>query len=353
MSVVSRYLLVRLLKGYGVMFIAVGALLWVTTLLEFLGESDGGSALESALRALLQIPVNLIDMLPVVAVLATATVLSAMHAQHELTVMRASGISLVRITRLALVPGVCIAIGALVALQFLAPALYRSPERVAASGVGENSLWHPWHGLWMRSESQFMNVGRFEPGELPGEIAIYQFNDDGSLGSQIRAEQAVPAPGTWILEDVTVKRVDRQSADRISSHERYYWPSFLTERQLELFRRPPASLPLSDLWTYVQSLKMRDQDASEFELVLWRRVALPLACIGMVLIATALASRPTRRGAVSVKVTIAIGVGLGYHLLAGMAGFFGLVADLSPMLVALGPPAGLVLLSVWLLLTSR
>ncbi|MEX0914564.1 MAG: LptF/LptG family permease, partial [Wenzhouxiangellaceae bacterium] len=89
------------------------------------------------------------------------------------------------------------------------------------------------------------------------------------------------------------------------------------------------------------------------ELVLWRRVALPLACIGMVLIATALAARPTRRGAVSVKVTIAIGVGLGYHLLAGMAGFFGLVADLSPMLVALAPPVGLVLLSFWLLLTSR
>lgn len=353
MSIVSRYLLVRLFKGYGVMFIAVGALLWVTTLLEFLGESDGRSAVESAARALLQIPVNLIDMLPVVAVLATATVLSTMHAQREMTVMRASGISLLRITRLALVPGICIALGALVALQFLAPALYRSPERVVADGVGENSLWHPWHGLWMRSESQFMNVGRFEPGELPGEIAIYQFNPDGSLGSQIRAEQAVPAPGTWVLEDVTIKRVDRQSSDRIASHERYYWPSFLTQRQLELFRRPPASLPLSDLWSYVESLKMRDQDASEFELVLWRRMALPLACIGMVLIATALASRPARRGAISVKVTIAVGVGLGYHLLAGMAGFFGLVADLSPMLVALAPPVGLVLLSVWLLLTSR
>lgn len=353
MSIVSRYLLIRLLKGYGVMFVAVGALLWVTTLLELLGDSGGGSALESAVRALLQIPVNLIDMLPVVAVLATATVLSAMHAQHEMTVMRASGVSLIRIMRLALLPGVAIALAALVALQFLAPALYQSPERVAASGVGENSLWHPWHGLWMRSESQFMNVGRFEPGELPGEIAIYQFNPDGSLGSQIRAERAVPAPGTWVLEDVTIKRVDRQSADRIAGFERYYWPSFLTERQLELFRRPPASLPLSDLWTYVQSLKMRDQDASEFELVLWRRVALPLACIGMVLIATALAARPARRGAVGVKVTIAVGVGLGYHLLAGMAGFFGLVADLSPMLVALVPPVGLVLLSLWLLLTSR
>lgn len=353
MSIVARYLLVRLLVGYGVMFIAVGTLLWVTTLLELLGESGGASSLETAVRALLQIPVNLIDMLPVVAVLATATVLSAMQAQQELTVMRSSGVSLIRIMRQALVPGVVIALAALVALQLLAPALYRSPERIAASGVGENGLWHPWHGLWMRSESQFMNVGRFEAGELPGEIAIYQFNADGSLSSQIRAERAVPAPGTWALENVTVKRVDRQSTDRISVHERYYWPSFLTERQLELFRRPPASLPLTDLWTYVQSLKMRDQDASEFELVLWRRIALPLACIGMVLIATALAARPARRGALSVKVTIAVGVGLGYHLLAGLAGFFGLVAGVSPILVALVPPAGLVLVALWLLLTSR
>jgi len=350
-KIVSRYLLVRLLKGYGVMFVAVGSLLWVTTLLELLGDSSGGSALQSAVRAMLQIPVNLIDMLPVVAVLATATVLSAMHAQREMTVMRASGVSLASITRLALVPGVCIALAALVALQFLAPALYRSPERVAAGGVGENSLWHPWHGLWMRSETQFMNVGRFEPGELPGEID--QFDDEGRLIKQIRAAQAVPAPDAWILEDATIKRVDRQADSRITTHERYHWPSFLTERQLELFRRPPASLPLTDLWRYVQSLRMRDQDASEFELVLWRRIALPLACIGMVLIATALASRPTRRGAVSIKVTIAVGVGLGYHLLAGMAGFFGLVADLSPVLVALGPPAGLAVFSIWLLLTSR
>lgn len=353
MSIVSRYLLVRLLKGYGVMFIAVGSLLWVTTLLELLGDASGGSALDSAVRAALQIPVNLIDMLPVVAVLATATVLSTMHVQHELTVLRASGVSLISITRVALVPGVMIALAALVALQLLAPALYRSPERLVAGGVGENSLWHPWHGLWMRSERQFMNVGRFEPGELPGEIAIYQFDGDGNLLSQIRAARAVPGPQAWVLEDVTIKRVDRRSRERIVTRERHSWPSFLSERQLELFRRPPASLPLSDLWRYVQSLKMRDQDASEFELVLWRRIALPLACIGMVLIATALASRPGRRGAVSIKVSIAVGVGLGYHLLAGMAGFFGLVADLSPMLAALGPPIGLVAFSVWLLLTAR
>jgi len=354
MKLVSKYLLGRLVRGYGVMFVAVGALLWVTTLLELLGDSGGDDgALQAAVGALLQIPVNLIDMLPVVAVLATATVLSTMQAQRELMVMRAAGVSLLTVTRLALIPGVLIALAALLALQLLAPTLYRSPERVVGGGVAENSLWHPWHGLWMRSQRQFMNVGRFEAGELPGQIAIYEFDARGALIRQIRAGQAIPGSERWLLEEVVIKRVDAAGADRIEQRGSYSWPSFLTERQLELFRRPPASLPLSDLWTYVQSLKTRDQDASEFELVLWRRIALPLACLGMILIATALAARPVKRGALSVKISLAIGIGLGYHLLAGMAGFFGLVVDLSPILVAVGPPLVLGALSIWLLLTSR
>lgn len=353
MKVSSRYLLDRLIRGYGVMFIAVGSLLWVIGLLELLGGSDGSvGALELALRALLSIPVDLIDLLPVVAILATATVLSTMQSQLEIVVLRASGVSLLTIMRLALVPGVVIALAALVALQFLAPALYRAPDQATSGALAENSLWHPWHGLWVRSSNQFMNVGVFEPGELPGEIAIYEFGDDGALLRQIRAARAIPAPGSWVLEDVVIKRVDVDK-ERIILHDRWAWPSFLTERQLELFRRAPASLPLTDLWTYVESLRIRDQDASDFELVFWRRVALPLACIGMVLIATAISARPMKRGALSVKVTLAIGIGLGYQLLAGMAGFFGLVANLPPALVALGPPVLLAGFSAWLLVTSR
>lgn len=356
MRIVSRYVIGRLFRGYAGMAVAIGALIWLVTLLDMLGSAENGASfMVTGLDALSQVPVNVIDLLPVVAILATASVLSAMQAQRELVVMRASGISLLQITRLALLPGVLIALAALIALQFLAPVLYQSPVRFAESGtgLGDNSLWHPSHGLWVRAGSQFMNVGQFEPGDLPGEIAIYRFRSDGSLESQIRAERAIPAPGTWILEGVIIKHVDVGSPERITTHERYFWPSFLTERQLELFRRSPTSLPLSDLWTYVASLKARDQDASEFELVLWRRIALPLACIGMVLIATALSARPAKRGGVGVRVTIAMGVGLGYHLLAGMAGVFGLVAGLSSVAVAILPPLALMALSIWLLLTSR
>ena len=355
MSVLSKHLLVRLFKGYGAMLLTIGALVWLIAMLERLGQSSAsGSMMLVIWQALIQVPVDLIDLLPVVAVLATASVLSSMQAQRELTVMRASGVSLLQITRLALLPGLGIALAALLALQYLAPVLYQSPERLAGEALSESSLWHPWHGLWVRSETQFMNVGVMEAGQLPGQINIYEFGRDGELDRHIQAAQAIPGASEWQLENVVVKSMGwHGDDDRIERVDQLTWPSFLTSRQLELFRQPPASLPLTDLWTYVGSLKQRDRDASEFELVLWQRIALPLACLGMVLIAAALSATPTKSRAVSLKVVAAVGIGLGYYLLTNLLGYFGLVVNIPAQPIAILPPLLLTLLSVWILFKSR
>ncbi|GAB4170119.1 MAG: LPS export ABC transporter permease LptG [Wenzhouxiangellaceae bacterium] len=351
MSRLTRYLVTRLAVGYVVIFAAVGGLVWVIALLDQLGDSAAGSSfLDAALHAMLRVPTDLIDLLPVVALLATAMVLSAMQTAREIVVMRASGVSLWRITGQALLPGVALAFAALLALQFLAPVIYRTGSSVQKEV--DSSLWHPWHGLWIRSETELMNVGRFEPGQLPGQIMIWEFDTSQQLNRVIRAERAIPARGLWSLEQVTIKTFD-DDPDRIQHHRQWLWPSFLTDQQLLLFRSTPRSLSLLDLWRYVQSMKERQLDAAEFELVLWRRAALPLACLGMVLVAVALAARPARRGGTSLKVTLAVGIGLAYHLLSGMAGFVGLVADLPVFATAWLPPFVLVAIALWLLKTSR
>lgn len=357
MKVLDRYLLGKLMRGYGGMALAVAALVWLIALLEALGTSSGRAGVIGMLwSATLAVPIRLIDLLPVVTVLATASVLAGLQAQRELTVMRASGTSMMHMTRLALVPALAVSLAALAALQFMAPVLYQ-PAELAMQGEtgapGESSLWHPWHGLWVRSDADFMNVRRFDPGQLPGEIAIYEFDEAGELERQIRAERAVPAPEAWTLEAVTLKRIESGGDERITFLPTYRWSSFLSERQLELFRQPPSSLPLTDLWTYVASLKERAQDASEFELVLWRRITLPLAGIGMVLIAAALAASPGKGRGFSLKLVAAVGIGLGYHLLAGMAGFFALVTDLPPAPVVIAPPFVLVIAAVILIARSR
>ncbi len=319
-------------------------------------EGVGGSLdfLIMVLHALQGVPEGLIDLLPVITVLATAAVMSGFQARSELTVMRASGVSIWKLTSLALIPGFGVALLGLSALQFATPLVQQGPERLIGASLGDSGLWHPWHGLWVRQDNEFLNIQSLHLGRIPTGINLYEFSEEGDMKRHISAEQAlVEADGLWQLIDVEMRTFDHRGEDYYAWREVLTWEAFLTARQLELLLSPPASLPLIDLWQYVQGLKQRDQEVAEFEMVLWRRMALPLACIGMVLAAMATSAVPLKSRAVSVRLVGALVLGLGFQMVAELVSYAGLVLSWPVMPVALGPPVLLALLAWWLLSKAR
>lgn len=357
MTILGRHISVRLLRSYAAVLVALGALVWLVELLERLSAAGGvpsrglGEVMWMAFRL---VPGNLIDLLPVVVLLATVLVMASLVQQSEMTVMRAAGISLGRMVRLALMPAVGIALLALATLQWFTPVLFQEAGRVAGSGLGETSLWHPAHGLWVRSGSVFLNVERMELGQFPADLSIHEFDDDGRLQRHISARRAVPDErGSWVLEEVRLRRFPESGGRRLETLEQFRWQPILTAAQLDLLRQPPASLPLTDLWRYFQGLRARDQEADEFEAVFWRRAVLPLACIGMAVLAVALAASPLKSRAVSLRVALAVSAGLAYQLLSSLASFFGLVADLPAAPVAVVPPLVIIAAGIGLLRRSR
>lgn len=356
MRILAGYIIDRLIRSFLVSAVAVGALLWLMELLQIMeqGVSGAGSALLLAFEALLIVPEGLIDLLPVITVLATAAAMSGLQARNELTVMRASGLSIWRLTAIALVPGFGIALLALAALQWLTPMVHQGPERVIGAALGESGLWHPWHGLWIRQDEEFLNVQSLHLGRIPTGINLYQFGPGGNLERHVRAEQAlVQADGVWQLENVSIRNYADRGSGFLEQREQLHWDSFLGARQLELLLSPPASLPLSDLWQYVQGLKQRGQEVAEFEMVLWRRLALPLTCLGMVLAAMATAAVPLKSRAVSVRLVGALTLGLGFQLLVELVSYTALVMGWPIVPAALGPPVILAVFAWWLLSRAR
>ncbi len=356
MRILREYLIGRLLAAYLVTAAAIGALLWLLEMLE--GLEDGlGSATDLvrvAVAAARILPEGLIDLLPVITVLATASAMGALQVRSELTVMRAAGISLWRLTAIALVPGIFVAGLALASLQWLTPLMQEGPERLLGASLGESGLWHPAHGLWVRSGEEFLNVQNLRLGRIPTGINLYRFDPGGGLSMHIEADSAViRSAGEWTLESVTVRDYRREGEDSLRYLERQRWESFLSARQLELLLSPPASLPLTDLWQYVEGLKARDQESAEFEMVLWRRLALPLACLGMVLAAMATAAVPLKSRAVSLRLVAALTLGLGFELVGELTAYLGLVLAWPVILVALGPAIALAGFSWWLLSKAR
>ncbi len=357
MSLLASYIIRRLLLTYLVTALAMGSLLWLLELLERLEDGMSGSVdvLLMALQALRVVPDGLLDLLPVIAVLATAATMSVFQARSELTVMRASGVSIWNLTAIALAPGFALALLALAALQWVTPLLHEGPERLMGASLGESGLWHPWHGLWVRQGDEFLNVQSLRLGRIPTEVDIYEFADDGGLARHVHAEQAlILDTGQWSLEQVRIRDFSLLGqAGFVERLDTLRWESFLSGRQLELLLSPPAGLPLYELWQYVDTLNARDQEVAEFEMVLWRRLALPLACLGMVLIAMAMAAVPLKSRAASVRIVSALAIGLGYQMAAEVVSYAGLVLRWPVIPVALGPPVALAVLSWWLLARSR
>ncbi len=356
MSILSRYLIASLVAAYLVAAVTIGGLLWLLQMLDILeqGLSSTGDIFLAAFTAASKLPEGLIDLLPVITVLATAAAMSTLQARNELTVMRVSGMSIIRLTGVALVPGIAVSVLALAALQWVTPQLQHGQERVMGASLGESGLWHPWHGLWVRSDNEFLNVQNLRPGRIPAGIDIYQMDDDGRLIRQIRSSQALArSDGSWVLEDVRIRNFNMPDDAYFQELDHLVWQSFLSGSQLELLLSPPANLALSDLWLYVTGLKQRQQDVAEFEMVFWRRLALPLTCLTMVLAAMATAAVPLKSRAVSVRLVSALVLGLGFQMLTELATYLGLVMKWPVVPVALVPPILLALFAGWLLARAR
>ncbi len=356
MRILAEYIIARLSAAYLASALAIGALLWLLEALQFLERGvDGAMGLVGVVISALQVvPEGLIDLLPVIAVLATAAAMGGLQARSEMTVMRAAGMSIWRLTAIALVPGLLIAVMALAALQWVTPMIQQGPDRLVGATLGDQGLWHPTHGLWVRHEDEFLNVADLRLGRIPTGINLYRFSPSGALEQHVRAESAiVDSDGSWRLENVRLRDFSDEADPPESQLDSLRWDSFLSARQLELLLNPPASLALTDLWAYVAGLKARGQDFAEVEMVLWRRLALPLACLGMVLAAMATSAVPLKSRAVSVRLVAAMGLGLGFQLLAELTSYLGLVLHWPTIPVALGPPLVLALLAWWLLTRAR
>lgn len=357
MRQLTRYLWSNLGQAYLIAGLAIAALLWLLQMLDILeqGASGASDLLVAAFSATRGLPEGLIDLLPVITVLATAAALGGLQKRNELTVMRVAGVSIWRLAGLALVPGILVSLCALAVLQWVVPEMRQQPERMLGASLGESGLWHPAHGLWIRSGDEFLNVESLRLGRIPSGIEIYQFAEDGQLERHLRSAQALVQPGgAWLLEDVKIREYDRRAGEPFFRQaDSLVWNSFLTARQLELLLRPPASLPLTDLWQYVAGLKQRGQEVAEFEMVLWRRLVLPLTCLVMVLIAVATAAVPLKSRAVSVRLVGALVLGLGFQMLTEMGTYLGLLMSWPVMAVAIIPPAVLALVALGLIARAR
>lgn len=340
----------------GAALTALVVLLALDLVLVFINESQdvgkGRYDLASAfLYVIFTLPGKAFEIIPVAALLGTLLGLGALSVNSELTGMRAAGISLSRIVRSVLITGSIIVFAVIILGEWVVPHTNQYAEEIRKFAQTESTGFKSRYGFWARDGDTYVNLREIRPDGRFGGISIYTLDAALELRSSVEAEYAYPANGgRWVLSNVEDSEVLPDQLV-ISRHAQLEIPSPISPELLDLVMVDARNLSARDLYRYARYLEANNLDAMSYRLEIWRRLAVPLSTIVMLLLAIPFVFGPLRSTRTGQRLLVGVMIGVGYFLLGQTLSHAGHVYGLSPAVGGLATP--LLFLAATLLLFRR
>jgi lipopolysaccharide export system permease protein len=311
--------------------------------------------------AALMLPYVLSFTLPMATLASTLLVFGRMSADHEITAMRASGISLGRIAApvillATLLGGLCFYINATVTpwsrLQFRTLFLRLGIEKPMALLE---------EGTYMRSFPGYVIYVEHKYGNKVEDVALYTLDNDGNVVASLRAKNGIvtanPTTQKLMLDLYNVQGDLRDPKDPTNISK--IRPGATAEHypiELDLGRafrnasqtRKLPDLMFAELLEEIRSLRAQGIYPAAALMEAHQRVAGAAACIAFALIGIPLGIKTSRRET-SIGIAISLGLAVGYYFLTVMSYALRAKPHLYPEAVLWAPCVVFEVLGLWLL----
>ncbi len=326
MSLLTRYLISRISLVTLFTLLALVALFSFFDIINEAGDLGKGSYTLGIMlvHVLLQIPGHIYELLPLAVLIGTLVAMSLLASGSEYTVMRASGVSLLRVGSILVQIGLVFALVTLLMGEFIAPKAEQEAERLKIRATRSVVAQQFNSGSWMKDDRNFINVREILPDNSLIGLRIYSYDADLRLTRTRYAERGFYlGDGSWRLEkvqdsDITPERIVR------SHHDALVWKSVIRPEILSVLLVVPEQMSGLNLMAYIDHLKNNSQKTSRYEIALWGKIFYPLACLSMALMALAFTPVNRREGNLGMQLFIGILIGLSFHFFNRLLGHLGL-----------------------------
>lgn len=284
-------------------------------------------------------PRRLYEHLPLCSLIGCLLGLGALASSSELTVMRAAGISTARIIGAVMKPVLAIIVAALLLGEYVVPKSEQEAQSfrtIATSANGKSSAASLQKGLWHREGTTFLNVKAVTPeGEIYG-VTRYRFNDQWQLESAGIARRGYPVADGWQLEELRETHFKGERTEVVEKTDEH-WVSGLTPELLSTLIMEPGNLSIQGLSAYTGYLDEQGLAAEDYQVAFWGKMLMPLAIMGLVLVAVSFIFGPLRSVTVGQRLIAGVVVGLLFKLAQDLLGPAATVYGLSPLLAVMLP----------------
>ena len=303
---------------------------------------SGYQAHHALIYVVMLLPTRLYELLPVAVLIGSLYALTTLARHSEITVMRASGLSTRRMLGMLCLIGIMPVAFTYVFGEYLAPPAESAARQWRLIRTKSAISQQLRSGLWVKDGLRTVNVRVLQPDRSMNRVRVFTFDEAGALQSIAEAERGVyvqagdKGKGYWHLTDVTRTEF---SDDHIAlaSPDNVIWESALTPEVLSVLMVQPDRMSVTALLAYISHLRENRQDASRYEIALWKKLTAPFASLVMLILALPFALSHERSGGVSVKVFLGVMLGVTFYLLNGMFSSLGTINSWPPSIAAVTP----------------
>lgn len=328
------------------------ALLAIFSLVEFLDDlSDVGKGrytMQAAVEyMLLTTPNRIFILFPIAGVIGSLIGLGSLAAHRELVVIRATGISSLRIAGAAMKAAAVLVLASVLVGEVVSPYTEQLAYQRRASALSDDQALGTGKGFWVRDGNTFINVGQVLPGNRMKELYIYEFDDEHRLRVATYADNGIYKDGEWTLGGVrqSIIGTDGVIARKVVEAD---WRSRFNPELAEVVSVRLTSLSILGLMRYIDYLQSNGLDTGRYELALWSKIIHPFTTVVMIFIALPLVLGRLGSVGIGQRILAGIVIALSFLLMEQLAGHLGLAFGLNPMVAACAPTLLFFTLAVWM-----
>jgi lipopolysaccharide export system permease protein len=338
MGILNRYLITGYLRIFGLTLIAAALLSFIVEFFERIDNFlEAGAASQTILAYFLyRLPLFISRVFAVAALFSTLLSLGRLARNHEITALRASGISLHRISLPLILLSVVISVATFFWNEALVPMFATRSNQIYKTEVkkGKPKGLLGSRNVWMRGKSGFINADHFDPrtNTLEG-VTIYLLDRDFDLTGVIEAKGALWNGNTWqaknavewrFLEDGTVNNAGNRPSLPIDQ----------TPEDFLVLSREAEEFSFFDLKRQIDDLTEIGVDTTEYQVDLHVKLAVTPLSTFMVLLAIPFALTGNFKGGLTLSFGVSTLLGFGYWFLLAFSISLGRSGSLPPWVSA-------------------
>lgn len=356
MSLLDRYLIRAIL---GSVALVMSVLLVLGGLFLFIGQQDdigvgGYSAPQAFLFVLLNLPQQAWELLPIAAMMGSLLGLGALARGSEISVMRATGISPLRLAAAASIAALLLILLEILLGEFLAAPLQQVAKQQKAFNKFSDVSFGSTSGAWVRDGNLILNVAQQSGERQFGGMQIFELSDDHRLKAIGHAEGAAPASNdSWRLRGYTESRFTADDGVLASNSVQRPLASTVSAEFLGMAVSDPGQLELGTLFRLIGYYRANGLDTQAYEFAFWSRIARTIAILFAVLLAIPFVLGSLREAGGGARTLLGLMLGIGFFLLQKLIESGTFAFGLNPVVLAWLPTALLAGLSSALLLRAR